>query len=192
MKKPFQPNTGQHGENSESIDWAAVLDEHRGWLQTVVRSRLIEPDAVDDVMQEVAVAAIRQRSPIEDHRKVAPWLYRVAVRQVQLYRRKKGRTRKLVGRYRERLGPADAKPQAPDPLAWLISEERRELLRLALNNLPRRDAEILMLKYSGEWSYRQLAGHLGISLSAVEARLHRARRRLRSELISMEIFEVTP
>lgn len=192
MKKPFQPNTEQHGENGTPIDWAAVLDEHRGWLQTVVRSRLIEPDAVDDVMQEVAVAAIRQRSPIEDPRKVAPWLYRVAVRQVQLYRRKKGRTRKLVGRYRERLGPADAKPQAPDPLAWLISEERRELLRRALNNLPRRDAEILMLKYSEDWRYRQLAGHLGISLSAVEARLHRARHRLRSELISMEIFEATP
>ena len=46
----------------------------------------------------------------------------------------------------------------------------------------RGDAEILLLKYSEDWSYRQMAEHLGMSESAVEARLHRARQKLRSEL----------
>jgi len=34
-----------------------------------------------------------------------------------------------------------------------------------------------MLKYAEDWSYHALAEHLGISHSAVEARLHRARQR---------------
>ena len=47
------------------------------------------------------------------------------------------------------------------------------LVRDAVERLPRRDREILLLKYTEDWSYRELAGHLGVSESAVEARLHR-------------------
>ena len=53
-----------------------------------------------------------------------------------------------------------------------------------------RDAEILLLKYTEDWSYRQLAARLGISENAVKARLHRARLRLRSELVNLEVIEV--
>jgi len=44
----------------------------------------------------------------------------------------------------------------------------------------------LLLKYTENWSYQQIAAHLGISHSAVEARLHRARRKLRAELAAAE------
>ena len=60
-------------------------------------------------------------------------------------------------------------------------------MRGALERLSRRDAEILLLKYTEDWSYRELALHLGASESAVEARLHRARARLRAELMRADI-----
>ena len=56
-----------------------------------------------------------------------------------------------------------------------------------MSRLPKRDAEILMLKYTEDWSYRALAEHLGISESAVETRLHRARQRLRTELAALDV-----
>ena len=57
----------------------------------------------------------------------------------------------------------------------------------ALELLPRRDAEILMLKYTENWSYRELAENLGISQTAVQARLHRARQKLREELAALDV-----
>src|SRR5262245_19839172 len=63
----------------QSVDWAAALGQHERWLRTVVRARLGEGQAVDEVMQEVALAAIEHRAPIADSSKVAPWLYRIAV-----------------------------------------------------------------------------------------------------------------
>jgi RNA polymerase sigma-70 factor (ECF subfamily) len=60
-----------------------------------------------------------------------------------------------------------------------MREERDELIRAAVAQLPERDAEILLLKYSEGWSCRELTAYLGIGQSAVEARLHRARDRLR-------------
>jgi RNA polymerase sigma-70 factor (ECF subfamily) len=164
-----------------AIDWGAALAQHDRWLRTVVRARLGvgEWQAVDEVMQEVALAALAQRAPLGDPAKVAPWLYRIAVRRTLLYRRQQGRQQRLVGRYAvARNGPGEA----GDPLEWLVLDERRSLVREALGRLARRDAEILLLKYTEDWSYRALAAHLGVAESAVEARLFRARCRLRAAL----------
>ncbi len=161
------------------IDWSSVLSQHNRWLRTVILARVGEPQAVDDVFQEVALAAVRQKAPLRDPRKVAPWLYRLCVVQSLLYRRQHGRRRKLVDRYRDRAVEASG---PGDGLDWLLSEERRTLVREALRNLQGRDREILLLKYNERWTYRQIAEHLGISESAVEARLHRARARLREQL----------
>ena len=78
----------------------------------------------------------------------------------------------------------------PDPLGWLLAKERCGQVRLAMTRVPKRDAELLMLKYTEDWSYRQLADHLGVSESAVEARLHRARQRLRTELTAIDLAGV--
>lgn len=172
------------------IDWQAELARHDRWLRTVVYARVGEGQAVDEVMQEVALAAVRQQAPLADPAKVAPWLYRLAVTQSLLYRRKRGRQRKLADRYAERRRPRADENREVDPLDWLLAEERRRMIRVALERVPRRDAEILLLKYTEDWSYRDLARHLGISPSAVQARLHRARAKLRNELAALEVIEV--
>jgi len=173
------------------IDWEGVLAQHDQWLRKVVYVRLGEPGAVDDVMQEVSLAAVRQAAPISDPNKVAPWLYRLAVTQSLLYRRKQGRARKLKNSYAERTRPLESDDREQDPLGWLIADERRDRIRQSLERLPSRDSEILTLKYTEGWSYRELAEHLGISQSAVEARLHRARRRMRKELAALEVISDT-
>jgi RNA polymerase sigma-70 factor (ECF subfamily) len=180
----------QHEERHlPTIDWQAALAEHDRWLRTVVAARLREPQAVDEVMQEVALAAVRQAAPLADGTKVAPWLYRLAVRQALLFRRKCGRRRRLAGQY-ERVQEGGADTLVHDPLNWLLAQERRVQVREALGRLPTRDAEILLLKYTESWNYHQIAARLGIGHSAVEARLHRARRRLRDELAALNLSEV--
>jgi RNA polymerase sigma-70 factor (ECF subfamily) len=176
------------GPAAARVDWAAALAEHDRWLRTAVLARLGEQQAVDEVMQEVALAAVAQRAPLADPAKVAGWLYRLAVRQTLLYRRRCGRHRKLMDRYGRRTcndGPARA-----DPLQWLLHDERLSLVRDALGRLSGQDAEILMLKYTENWSYRDLAVHLGIAVTAVETRLHRARGRMREALAKAGVIEV--
>jgi RNA polymerase sigma-70 factor (ECF subfamily) len=102
------------------------------------------------------------------------------------YRRRTGRGRKLVDRYAERNLPSEIDTREPDPLDWLVAEEQQAMVRQALDRLPRREAEILLLKYTENWTYRQLAEHLGLSTSAVEARLHRARQRMRRQLAVLD------
>jgi RNA polymerase sigma-70 factor, ECF subfamily len=167
-----------------ALDWGATLAEHERWLRRVVAARLDEPQAVDEVMQDVALAAVAQRSPLVDPARAAVWLYRLAVRHVLMYRRRIGRQRSLVTRYVIRNAPSET-DSSPSPLAWLVSDERQQLVQAALRRLPSRDAELLVLKYAEGYGARELAARLGATVSIIEARLHRARRRLRAELAAM-------
>jgi RNA polymerase sigma-70 factor (ECF subfamily) len=180
-----------HAAGGVRADWGAALQRHAGWLRRVVLHRVGEPQAVDEVMQEVSLAAVGGRdgqSPVESPNPAA-WLYRVAVRQALLYRRRSGRRRKLLDAVASRSAPGPNSDADANPLRWLISNERDALVRSAVARLPRRDADVLVLKYAEQWSYRQIADHLGLTESAVEARLHRARRRLRDELTRLDLNE---
>ena len=170
---------GQEASLAPNVDWSEALAENDRWLRTVIFARVGERQAVEEVFQEVSLAAVRQQAPLQDASKVAPWLYRTAVTQSLLYRRKAGRRRKLTEQYAEAVRPTEIDTKQVDPLDWLLADERRQMVREGLAMLARRDREILLLKYTEDWSYRQLADHLGISESAVQARLHRARKRMR-------------
>ncbi len=173
-----------------AVDWSAALAEHGRWLRTVVLARVGEPQAVDEVMQEVFLAAVRSQAPLKDREKIAPWLYQIAVRQSLLHRRKQGRRRKMVDAFAQRFQPTEADRRTVDPLDWLLAEERGRLVRQAMSRLDGRDAEILMLKYTEGWSYQQIADRLGVTDTTVESRLHRARARLRAELAALEKVKV--
>ena len=177
---------------AQSIDWSTLLGQHERWLRTVIFARLGGGEGVDEVLQEVSLAAVRQQAPLADQSRVSPWLYRLAVLQSLLYRRRHGRQRKLLDRYAQRWRPTETDSGTPDPLSWLLADERRQIVRQAVGRLSPRDAEILLLKYTEDCNYHELAARLGISHAAVETRLHRARARLRKELTSLELIEVEP
>lgn len=168
------------------MDWPAELARHGRWLRTVALARVGESAAADDVMQEVAITALEKGHQLRDPASVASWLYRLVVVAALQYRRRLGRRRKLIDRYADRFPPTDESRREPDPLDWLLADERKAMVRQALGRLPRRDAEILLLKYTEDWSYQQLAEHLGLSISAVEARLHRARQKMRRVLHQLD------
>ena len=182
-------DVGEGPSDSARIDWPTALSEHDHWLRGVVFARVGHREAVDEVMQEVALAAVQQAAPISDASKVAPWLYRVAVRQSLLYHRRRGRRRQLEQRYATRVAAPRSTTASQDPLDWLLKSERSEIIRSSLAKLTHRDSEILILKYGEGWSYHRIASHLGVSQSAVETRLHRARKRLRNQLTKTEVNE---
>ncbi len=162
-----------------SLSPQALFLQHEGWLRTVVRSRLQEADAVEDVMQNIALAIVRQRSLLADVNRIGAWLYQIAIRQVLMYRRTTGRRRKLHDRLQQQS------PEITDiaePLQVLLHEETREKVRQALLQLSELDRQVLMLKYSEGWTYREIADHLGVQEDTIEYRLMRARKSLRQHL----------
>lgn len=172
------------------VDWERELSVHAVWLRKVIFARTGELQAVDDVFQQVALAAVEQHAPLADPTKAAAWLHRLAVIKSARYRRQQGRSRRAIQGLVERAAHVSWNGDGRGLLGWLLLKERHELVALALRQLAGRDAEILMLKYGENWSYRQIANRLGISEKAVDRRLDRARQQLREQLSALGMNEV--
>lgn len=165
------------------IDPLEAFPEHEAWLRTTLQARMGNRDEVEEVMQEVAVAAANQSTKPEQIERVGPWLYRVAMRQMLIFRRKAGRRRKLIHNVALVRQPTDVDSRVVSPLEFLVGQERQQDVRQAMRNLSERDRQLLMLKYVEGMSYGQIANQVGVTASAVQSRLHRARAELRKQLI---------
>ena len=78
-------------------------------------------------------------------------------------------------------------PIISDPETEALASERETLLQAAIQSLPPRQRQALLLWMEGN-SYRQIADAVGCSLSAVETLLYRARKNLRARLLQLENF----
>ncbi len=168
------------------------MQAHRGWLESVVYARLRDQHAVEEVLQETALAASKQQQLASDYEGNCRWLYRVAIRQALLYRRRQVRHGKKTNSSITGQESVVAIHDQNNPYKILEASEREDLVRTALEKLVDRDCEVLMLKYRDGWSCRDMAQRLGVSESATKSRLLRARNNLRRELLNLsENWELT-
>ncbi len=172
----------------QPLKWPQALTAHRGWLSAVIFARVRDRDAVDEILQETALAAVTGNCPSDDTG-VSRWLYRVAVRQSVLYRRKRGRNEKKTNGYSDlAISRSSEQQRSQNPLAILLATEQASQVREAMTRLSNADNEVLLLKYSENWSCREMAERLGVSSSAIKSRLMRARGNLRHELVRTSEF----
>ena len=160
-----------------SIDWQAALSAARPLAADGRARALREPQAVDEVMQEVALAAVQSGGAAGrsgEGRAVAVSAGSACSRSSIGASAAGGGDwwdRMPTGAHRPMTGPAASRRSA----GLAAGRGAAGAGAAGASQLPRRDAEILLLKYTENWSYHQIAAHLGIGHSAVEARLHRAR-----------------
>lgn len=173
--------------NGSVINWAEELDQHARWIRSVLRSRINDHHIVEDLFQDVSLAVLRQSSRPTDRQKIAPWLYRLAVRQSINHHRRHGRQRRLQQQLEHEAGSGNVRGDTPDAVDWLLRDELNERVRRAVDQLRPQDREILVLKYTEHWSYAELAAHLGASLGTIEYRLIRARKALRKQLTASNL-----
>ena len=127
-----------------------------------------DPDLAADLTQESFVRLFR-RGSLPD--KTDRWLVTVAL---NLFRNERSKTRR-----RERLRaafPEDLGPRPPrSPAERLESRRTRAEVRSALDRLPSRERELLLLRAEG-YSYRDLATVLELNEASVGTLLARAKR----------------
>ncbi len=169
----------------QTSDPAAEFIRHQGWLRTVLLSRLGSQEEADDVLQEVALAATHQAARQHSIERVGPWLYRVALKQILLLKRREGRRRRLMHSFAQAVPPTEHCPRTSPPIDWMLSEERGQLLVVAMQRMLERDRQLLMLKYIDGLSYDEIGQTLGVTASSVQSRLHRARLLLRQRLAEL-------
>jgi RNA polymerase sigma-70 factor, ECF subfamily len=156
-------------------DWDRIVREH-GRVVFATAWRILGHAAdTEDVVQEVFL----QAHQMEQTQQVRCWealLRRLAACRALDRLRQRRTTVPLDGL------TLPCRNEGPEAVA--IERELATRLRLALVNLPRREATVFCLRYFDDLSYEQIADTLQISVGAVATALHKARTRLESLLLA--------
>ena len=181
----------------------AALGAHLDHLLAAARPRLLRlarahgvtPDDADDVVQETLLVAWQRLDHLRSSERFDAWLdgicYHVCQHQMRREQIAARRRVSLLDAQTADAGGDAAAADVPDPLAFDPAEELHRqdlevLLDRALGYLPGSMREVLELCYVVDVPQREVAARLRMTVSALEARLHRARRELR-RLLSGEL-----
>lgn len=165
---PPQARGPERGDEEFRHAVSGLFDEHFPRLFRVLDRACGDPDLAADLAQEAFVRLIR-RGELPD----APesWLITVALNLLRNARTGGRRRREILQAVP--AGRTHADP-APPPSASAESRETRCRVRFALDALPERERDLLLLRAEG-YSYRDLALALGLNESSVGTLLARAR-----------------
>ena len=155
--------------------FAAVWADHYPKVLAYARRRSPEPVASEVAAASFLVLWRRVGAPLADP---LPWLYAVARKDLANRRRSDQRHSRLIARLTTglRAGHVAAVRDAADLATEAVDA------RAALTRLRAADREILMLVAWEGLDAAQASASLGVSPEAFAVRLHRARRRLESQL----------
>ncbi len=126
---------------------------------------------IDDAVQETLLLLYRRVGTLRAVTSFSAWLFAVARRAcLRLLRRS-------MGMAAEPVDDAEAR------LVHLPAEELRIDLSRAIQSLPDRYREVILLRDIEELSIEEIAGVLGLTRESVKARIHRARLMIREYLV---------
>jgi len=157
-------------------DLAALVQVYSGLLYRVALSLVRNPSEAEDVVQDVFLRVLERKRELAAIVDLRPWLVRI-VWNLALDRYRRVRPRQMDDLFAEALVSADL----PADQALAEAGRIRQVLG-AIERLPGKEREALLLSAMDELSTAEIGAVLGRSESSVRSLLFRARAHLRQRL----------
>lgn len=165
-----------------TVEFEGAVHEHKDRVYGYARSLLRDPEEARDAVQECLVRLWQNRDRVEPGLGCRNWLLR-SVHNLCIDRLRRRAVRREID--------PDEAPEIhdgrPGPERLASSTAMGNLLERALMSLGERDRAIVLLREVEGLPYEEIAGILGMNLGTLKATLHRARERLRRDLIRQEV-----
>ncbi len=160
-------------QDGDSAAYEALLREIVPALRVIVASRIREPSAAEDVVQNVLLSVHRARHTYEPSRAFGPWLRAIARNAIYDAFRARGRRaeRETVLADADLIADEREPSRADAPLSARMTQ--------ALAGLPLAQREAVELIHVRELSVVEAAARAGVSVSALKVRAHRGYKALR-------------
>ena len=154
-------------------------------IYSLIYRMIREKDEVEDLTQEAFIKAFMSLSTFNDEYAFSTWLYKIATNNcIDHIRRKKLQTFSIDKPVESK--ESDFTFELPDstyePDRDMISKQRKRLLEEAINSLPPKYRQVIILRHQEEKEYQEIAELLKLPLGTVKAHIFRAREMLNKYL----------
>nr|WP_189213176.1 sigma-70 family RNA polymerase sigma factor [Actinokineospora fastidiosa] len=152
----------------------ALVRAHTDRMYRVALRVCGDPADAEDVVQDAWIAAWRGLSGFRGEAKVSTWLYRVVSNTAVAHLRRRRPTASLTG--------VEVVDQGPTPEGQALLRERAAAVHRAIAALePGQRVPLVLREFEG-LSYAEVAEVLGVEVTVLHRRLHRARVALLAKL----------
>ncbi len=136
-------------------------------------------EIVEDIGQDVFVAAFRAIKDFQAKSSFFTWLYRIAINHCKNYTASANRVKEFEHRYQQEYNAdGDDADRARSPHSTLLAKEFVEQMEQAVLMLPEEQRTVLVLCEFEGLSYQEIADVLECPVGTVRSRLSRARTTL--------------
>lgn len=169
--------SGDYGGKQGPCSWEEIVLTHQRYIYNLAYNLCNDAHEADDLTQETFFKAFQNLAGFRQEASLRTWISHIAVNTYLAGRRKRARHRSI------NLETLKVPSQSGNPERVVIRRELQWCIRHILqHHLSREYRVILVLRDLNGLSYEEVAGVLGITVSAVKSRLHRARRAFRDHL----------
>lgn len=172
-----QPQASSHDDGVDGF--AALYHQYFARVFAYVYGRVNNKELALDIVADVFEKAFLKRPTLRSGDAFAAWLFTIARHEVASHWR---REKPFAKALQEAALEPQLNYQPPSPEEAVLHKERVATLTLLLRQLPKREQEVISLKFDGELTNREIATILGTSEVNVRVTIFRALRKLRQRL----------
>jgi RNA polymerase sigma-70 factor (ECF subfamily) len=162
-----------------------LVDRYRGALYHIVVKMVRRPEEAEDLVQEAFIKAFAALKSYRFEYRFSTWLYKIAANCAIDYLRK----RKIEAMSLDRpvaTGDGEVQVELADwtynPEETLHKQRQRISIAEAIEALPPKYKEVIVMRHSHDMPYYDIAKQLGVPVGTVKARIFRARELLKKQL----------
>jgi RNA polymerase sigma-70 factor, ECF subfamily len=180
---PAGPAIAGAARREREVDFESLVENH---YSRIHRAALVMTGNVweaDDLAQETFLQALRSLPKFHGASRPQTWLYAILIKQHRRRLRSRERRNRRVLRW---FTWARTPPENERPDKQMESDEWRDSVWRLVAELPEMQRHVLVLRYSEELPYEEIAHVLDCPVGTVKSRLHHAVAQLRRRVNKAE------
>ena len=190
--REFQLSRGYRlQENSTALSFDEIYEENAKKVLNLAYRMTSSEETARDLTQEIFIKVYKNLASFKGDSNVYTWIYRIALNHIMNYLKKEKRYKffsimdKNVTEIlnEDMLEPGFAENVSiskPDKI--MEKSEREQIINSIIDSLSAKyKVPFILFKYEG-LSYKEISEQMNLSISAVEARIHRAKNKIIEKL----------
>lgn len=170
-------------QKGDTDAFGTLVERYEAKLLRYGRKFLARSEDIEDIVQDVFLSAYQNMQGFDTRARFSPWIYRIAHNAfVNEFRRKKRSPVVFVD-----FDTLISHPVYEDPK--LLERERDEIKQMiekSLDKIPEKYREVLILYYSEDLSYKEIADVLQVPTGTVGVRIKRGKEALKEAYAKLE------
>ncbi len=163
-----------------------LLKRNWSWLKGLVLSIVYDTEDADDVLQDICVQVISKIDTLREPELFVRWLATLARREALQYIR---RQRKRPVSIDQEIIDRQPDEKSSELLENIELKEQYQQILDAIESLPDKYRQVLIMQYTSGLTYAQIAEVLDIPITTLQIRLVRARRMVCNQINKNKIKE---